>query len=83
MKYELELKKVISEIKKTNAKKVCIQLPDGLKQYANKISDEITKKTKAKTYIWLGSCFGACDIPIYAEKTGAEMLIQWGHSKWI
>ncbi len=83
MEYDLELKKVCSEIKKNKSKLVCLQLPDGLKQYADKISDEIEEKTKAKTIIWLGSCFGACDIPLQAKNIGIDMLIQWGHSKWI
>ena len=37
--YDLELKRVASEIKKQKAKKVLIQLPDGLKPQATEISD--------------------------------------------
>ncbi len=82
MNYELDLKKVIEEIKKNKAKKICIQLPDGLKQYANQISDKIQKETKTNPYIWLGSCFGACDLPLQVKNIGVDMLIQWGHSQW-
>jgi len=32
--YDLELNKAVDEIKKSNAKLVCIQLPDGLKPKA-------------------------------------------------
>ena len=83
MEYDLELERAVKEIKKNKAKNVCIQLPDGLKQYAGKISNEIKKKTKANVMIWLGSCFGACDIPLQIKNAGVDMLIQWGHSKWI
>lgn len=80
--YDLELNKAISEITKTKAKLVCIQLPDGLKPKAKEIKEEIEKKTKAKAVIWLGSCFGACDIPQNLEKLNIDLLIQWGHSEW-
>jgi len=82
MEYDLELDKAVSEIKKQKAKKVCIQLPEGLKPKAQEIVDEIMKKTNATVLIWMGSCFGACDVPEYIEKQGIDLLIQWGHSKW-
>lgn len=79
MNYDLELEKAIVEIKREKAKKVLIQLPDGLKQEATKIVDEIEKSTTAKCFIWLGSCYGACDIP---NVNDFDLLIQFGHSKW-
>lgn len=77
MQYNLELSKAISEIKKTKAKTVCIQLPDGLKPKAKEIADAIKKETDADVLIWAGSCFGSCDVP----KLDVDLLIQWGHSK--
>ncbi|MEK6864022.1 MAG: diphthamide synthesis protein [Nanoarchaeota archaeon] len=79
MEYDLELERVAKEIRKKNAKTVCIQLPDGLKPKATEIADYLQKNTKAKILIWAGSCFGACDIP----NVDADLLIQWGHSKTI
>ncbi|MDP7180120.1 MAG: diphthamide synthesis protein [Candidatus Woesearchaeota archaeon] len=79
MQYNLELEKAVKEIKKHRAKLVCIQLPDGLKPEANKIKDQIEKETKTNVLIWLGSCFGACDIPDL-KKQKVDLLIQWGHS---
>ena len=78
--YDLELEKVISEIKKIKAKKVCIQLPDGLKQKATEIAEVLENETDAKIFIWLGTCFGACDIPNLPKDF--DLLIQWGHTKW-
>ena len=82
MDYGLELEKVIEKIKKKKAKLVCIQLPDGLKKYAKDIQKELESKTDAKVIIWLGSCYGACDVPEHISKLGVDLLIQWGHSKW-
>jgi len=79
--YDLELEKVISLINKKKAKLVCIQLPEGLKPQALKITDEIERKTKAKCLIWMNSCFGACDVPNLSHiKPKIDLLIQWGHS---
>ena len=80
--YDLELDKVVQEIKRTKAKLVCIQLPDGLKPKAKEISDEITSKTSAKVLIWLGSCYGSCDLPIGLERLGVDLVISWGHNQF-
>jgi len=78
MTYDLEIGRVIADIKKEGAKRVCIQLPDGLKPQAKVIQDEIEKETDAKVLIWAGSCYGACDTP----SIDVDMLFTWGHSKW-
>lgn len=80
MNYDLELEKIIKNIKKNKYKTVCIQLPDGLKPKAKIIKNAIEKSTKAKVLIWLGSCFGSCDVPNLKQK--ADLLIQFGHSEW-
>jgi diphthamide biosynthesis enzyme Dph1/Dph2-like protein len=78
--YNLELDKVVKEAKK--AKLVCLQLPDGLKPKAEEIQKEIEAKTNADVIIYLGSCFGACDVPLYVKRLGVDLLIQWGHSEF-
>jgi len=83
MLYNLELSSVIQEIKKEKPKLVCIQLPDGLKPEADKIEAEIRSKTDARVLIWLGSCFGACDIPIELKNLSVDILFSWGHNKFI
>lgn len=81
MDYDLELHKAVNEIKKTKAKLVCVQLPDGLKPRANEIKDELEKQTKSDVIIWFGSCYGACDYPDLS-KENVDLLIQWGHSRF-
>ncbi len=82
MQYNLELDKAVERIKKENAKTVCIQLPDGLKPKAGEIQKYLSEKTKATIIIWLGSCFGACDVPTQVQNVGDDLLIQWRHSEW-
>lgn len=81
--YDLEIEKIINEIKKIRAKRVCLQFPDGLKVNATEIAEAIQSKTKAEVIIWLGSCFGACDVPQGLEKLKFDLLVQWGHSPWV
>ena len=80
--YEIELEKAISKIEESEAKTVCIQLPDGMKPRAKEISDEIELQTSVKVLIWLGSNFGACDIPLGLDRMGVDLLISWGHNRF-
>ncbi len=81
-KYDLEIDKVVNEIKKSKAKLVLLQFPDGLKPYATTIVDYLESKTKAEFLIWLGTCFGACDAPTGLEKIKPkiDLTIQFGHN---
>ena len=80
--YDTEVKKAILKIKEIEAKTVCVQLPDGMKPYAKEITDEIKSKTGASVLIWLGSNFGACDIPLGLNRMGVDLLLSWGHNRF-
>ncbi|GAI54052.1 unnamed protein product, partial [marine sediment metagenome] len=80
--YELEIPKIIRNIKQKKAKKVLLQFPEGLKPYSQVICDEISNKANCQCFIWLGDCFGACDVPVQVEKLGVDLIVQFGHSKW-
>ncbi|MGB9708097.1 MAG: diphthamide synthesis protein [Candidatus Pacearchaeota archaeon] len=82
MDYNLELEKVIKEIKKQKASRVVIQLPEGLKSKAPEITDKIETETKAQVLIWIGSCYGACDLPQGLNKLNIDLVVQFGHSAW-
>ena len=79
--YDLELDRVIAAIKTEGAKRVCIQLPDGMKPLAGSIAQQLEQSTGAEVIIWLGSCYGACDQPD-VEPLGVDLVIAWGHSEW-
>src|SRR3989338_10498792 len=82
-KYDLELEKVIKNIKKSNAKLVLLQFPDGLKQYAVALVDYLRENNDAEFLIWLGSCYGACDTPVLSREIEKQidLIIQFGHNK--
>ncbi len=81
MELDLQLEKAVSAINKQKVKRVCIQLPDGLKPKAEFIHMELKRKTSAEIFFWFGTCYGACDTP-NLESTGFDLFIQFGHSEW-
>ena len=80
-RYELELETIVKQIKEKKAKKVLLQFPDGMKPYSTQIADFLTKDLKGKVEIsiWLGSCYGACDIPSVEKDI---LIVQFGHAPW-
>jgi len=79
--YDLELDRVVAQIKEKNAKLVGLQLPEGLKKEAVKIAQEIESKTGAKTVIFTDSCYGACDTKEKEGKVlGLDLIIHFGHT---
>lgn len=78
--YDLELERVSDSIKQSKSKRVLIQFADGLKPYATEVADYLEEKTGAEILIWLGSCYGACDIPVGLESLGVDLTVQFGHN---
>ncbi len=76
--YELELDRIVFDIEKVGAKSVLLQLPDGLKPWGLVLVDYIRKKCDVEVMIWLGDCFGACDLP----DSGCDLVVQFGHAEW-
>ena len=80
--YDLELDRIIKTVRKEKAKKVLLQFPDGLKPISTTVAEYLKSKVKnTEFFIWLGSCFGACDVPHVSEKD-VDLVIQFGHSPW-
>jgi 2-(3-amino-3-carboxypropyl)histidine synthase len=76
---EERLKKTIINLK---AKRVLIQLPEGIKFEAINLA-EMIKKTGALPIISADPCYGACDLVISeAESLDVNLIIHFGHSKF-
>jgi len=82
-KYDLELDKVVFNIKKNKVKLVLLQFPDGLKPYATAVVDYLEEKTSSEFLIWFGSCYGACDTPVLDKELEKkiDLVIQFGHNE--
>ena len=80
MDYNFDLNKVVERVKE---QKACIQLADGIKPKALEIQKFIEENTDARVIIWMGSCWGACDVPVEIERLNVDLLIQFGHNDFI
>ncbi|MEM3823327.1 MAG: diphthamide biosynthesis enzyme Dph2 [Candidatus Bathyarchaeia archaeon] len=82
-RFDFEEEKVKQEILRYGAKRVLVQLPEGLKPEAPKILQNI-EKSGALPIISADPCHGACDLAIAeAESLGADLIIHYGHSKFL
>jgi 2-(3-amino-3-carboxypropyl)histidine synthase len=79
--FDFEEERVKQEILKLKAKRVLIQLPEGLKPEATRLA-KIIEKSGALPIISADPCYGACDLAtVEAESLGADLIIHYGHSK--
>lgn len=81
--YDLSLDEIILQIKESGARRVLIQLPDGLKPEAERIQRHVAAALPGtELFFWSGSCFGACDIPLGIDRLGFDLLLHLGHAAW-
>jgi 2-(3-amino-3-carboxypropyl)histidine synthase len=79
--FDLEEERIKQEITRLEAKRVLIQLPEGLKTEGPRIA-KIVEKTGALPIVSADPCYGACDLAtIEAENLGIDLIIHFGHSK--
>jgi 2-(3-amino-3-carboxypropyl)histidine synthase len=81
MTWEFDLEDAKKAIKTHNAKKVLIQLPDGVKPYGKEIVDAL-KDEGAELFIWTDSNYGSCDLPVEAKNVGIDLILHFGHEAW-
>jgi 2-(3-amino-3-carboxypropyl)histidine synthase len=78
--FELEEERLEAEIAKRGAKRVLLQLPEGLKPQGPRLAS-LVEDAGALAIVSADPCYGACDLAIHeAEALGADLLIHFGHS---
>jgi 2-(3-amino-3-carboxypropyl)histidine synthase len=79
--FDFEEERVRQEIAKLGAKRVLIQLPEGLKSEGPRLA-KIVEKAGALPIISADPCYGACDLATAeAESLGADLIIHYGHAE--
>jgi 2-(3-amino-3-carboxypropyl)histidine synthase len=79
--FDLEEERVKQEILKLGAKRVLIQLPEGLKPEGPYIAKTV-EKFGVVPIVSADPCYGACDLALgEAEDLGADLIVHYGHSK--
>ena len=82
--YKFEEDKLINEIKERKAKKILLQLPEGLKKEASRLVKFIQDNAEAEVIVSGEPCWGACDIALdEARNLKADLIILYGHAPFI
>ena len=50
---------------------------------AEEIVEFIEGKCGADVFVWFSSCYGACDLPCGLEHLKIDLVIQFGHNKFV
>jgi len=80
MSFDLEEKRLKSEIKKLKPKIVLLQFPEGLKPEAPHLAS-IIEEAGATPIVSTDPCYGACDLAISEAKIlGADLIVHYGHT---
>lgn len=80
--FDLEENRLKAEVQKRGAKRVLIQLPEGLKPEGPRVA-EVIEKAGALAILSADPCYGACDLAMgEAEDLGADLIIHFGHSPY-
>jgi len=80
-RFDFEEERIKQKIAKLEAKRVLLQMPEGLKPEGTRIA-KIIEKTGALPIISATPCYGACDLATAeAECLGVDLIVHFGHSK--
>ena len=83
LEFDFEEERILHEITKLCAKRVLLQMPEGLKPQAPKLA-KIIEKSGAIAIISADPCYGGCDIAFSeAEGLGVDLIVHFGHSKML
>ena len=79
--FDFEEERLKQEIARLKAKRVLLQMPEGLKPDGPRLA-KLVEKTGALPIISADPCYGACDLAdSEAENLGADLIIHFGHAK--
>jgi 2-(3-amino-3-carboxypropyl)histidine synthase len=79
--FDFEEERIRLEIANLGAKRVLLQLPEGLKPEGPHLA-KIIEKTGAIPIISADPCYGACDLATNeAQDLGTDLVIHFGHAK--
>ncbi|KAG5968865.1 Diphthamide biosynthesis protein 1 [Claviceps arundinis] len=80
--YSFEIPKTIHRIRSSGAKKIALQMPEGLLLFATTISDILTQFCPGIETLIMGDVtYGACCIDDYtARALGCDLLVHYAHS---
>jgi 2-(3-amino-3-carboxypropyl)histidine synthase len=78
--YDFHFDDIAKFVTRKGARTVVLQMPEGLKVYAQQIATEVESRTKAKCLILGDPCYGACDLYSDYRNLG-DVLVHIGHAE--
>ena len=79
--YNFEVPKTVWRAKQLAAKKVALQLPEGLTMFATTLADILTKHAQVEVIIMADVTYGACCVDDFSARAlGADLMVHYGHS---
>ncbi|XP_054857498.1 2-(3-amino-3-carboxypropyl)histidine synthase subunit 1 [Eublepharis macularius] len=79
--YNFEIYKTVWRIRQAQAKRVALQMPEGLLLFACTLADIIKRFTGAEAVVMGDVTYGACCVDDFtARALGADFLVHYGHS---
>ncbi len=79
--FDFEEERLKQEITRLGAKRVLLQLPEGLKPEGPRLA-KLVEKAGALAVVSADPCYGACDLAVSeAESLGADLIVHFGHAR--
>ncbi|MGA3404281.1 MAG: diphthamide biosynthesis enzyme Dph2 [Candidatus Bathyarchaeia archaeon] len=80
--YDIDEERIFHEIKRRGAKRVLLQLPEGLKPLGFGLAQLIERQTGAEVFLAGDPCYGACDLSLSPKRlVEADLLVHIGHAE--
>lgn len=80
--FDFDLEEIITAIRKHGYNVVALELPEGLRDRATRIAEELEAKTKCRVIVSSEPCYGACDVDDEAlAALGCEAVFHFGHTR--
>ncbi len=81
--FDFEEERIKQEIDRLDAKRVLLQLPEGLKPEAPRLA-KVVEKAGALPIVSADPCYGACDLATAdAESLDVDLIVHFGHAKML
>src|SRR3989449_11757775 len=82
--FDLDEDKLLAEITGRGARRILIQLPDGLKNEGTRLASLVRGKTGADVFVSAVPAWGACDLSLdAANRLKADLLVHYGHNEFL
>ena len=82
--FDLEEDRLLAEITGRGARRILIQLPDGLKNEGPRLAALVRGKTNAEAFVSATPAWGACDLSLdAAHRLRADLLVHYWHNEFL